>query len=340
MRIGFFAPANEFTDAILDGLTRKLTGDTLTQWQPGSVPPAASDVEVLLAIGLVDRELMESLPNLAFIQTLSDGYERVDIDAATKLGIRVSYSPGDMTGNADSVAEYTVMLMLAAARRLSIALASIQDSSIKKPGRGGSLIGANVCIVGLGRIGSKIAHRLLAFGARLTAVDRFPMHAPKYIPTCTPDGLKEAVDDADFVVLSVRASKENVHMIDGSVMSAMKKGAILINIARGSLVDEQALYQAIKSGHLGGAGLDVEEHEPIPANDPLLTLPQVFITPHQAGLTELNVQGTVEYVADVLAKIKADQPIDSQLNHPANRRSSAIRASGSCKTFALLTSNA
>jgi phosphoglycerate dehydrogenase-like enzyme len=316
MRIGFFAPANEFTDAILDELKRKLKDDTLTQWQPGSSPPIL-DVEVLLALGRVDRQLMEALPELAFIQTLSDGYEGVDIDAATKLGIRVSYSPGDMTGNADSVAEYTVMLMIAAARRLSLALASIHDSSIRKPGRGGSLIGANVCIVGVGSIGSKIATRLLAFGARLNAVDRLPMHVPKYIPTCTPDRLKEAVADADFVVLSLRASKENTHIIDGGVMSAMKKGAILINIARGSLVDEHALYQAIKSGHLGGAGLDVEEHEPIPPDDPLLTLPQVFMTPQQAGLTELNVQGTVEYVADVLARIKAGQPVASQLNNPA-----------------------
>jgi D-3-phosphoglycerate dehydrogenase len=122
------------------------------------------------------------------------------------------------------------------------------------------------------------------------------------------------------VVLSVRAAKENSHLIDAAVLSAMKKGAFLINIARGSLVDEKALYQAIKSGHLGGAGLDVEEHEPIPPNEPLLTLPQVFLTPHQAGLTEVTVQGTVEYVVEVLQKIKADQPISSQLNHPANPR--------------------
>jgi phosphoglycerate dehydrogenase-like enzyme len=319
MRLGFFAPAGEFTDGILDGLQQRLIDDTLTRWQPGAAPPV-SDVEVLFAVGVVDRALMESLPRLAFIQTLSDGYEGIDIDAATELGIRVSYAPGDVTGNADSVAEYAVMLMLAAARRLSISLASIRDRSVKKPGRGGSLIGANVCIVGMGSIGSKIASRLLAFGAHLSAVDRFPMHTPKYIPTRTPDGLKDAVADADFVVLSVRATKENTHMIDAGVLSAMKKGAILINIARGSLVDEQALFEAIKNGQLGGAGLDVEEHEPISPNDPLLTLPQIFITPHQAGLTELNVQGTVEYLVDVLAKVKADQPINSQLNHPSNQR--------------------
>ena len=322
MKIGLLAPGGEFLDAIFEGLKQQLHGDMLVRWQPGAAPPDPS-IEVLLAAGSVNRSLMERLPDLAFIQTLSDGYEGIDLDAATELGIRVSNSPGDITGNADSVAEYTILLMLATARRLSVALASIRDPSIKKPGRGSSVIGANVCIVGIGSIGSKIAHRLLAFGARVTAVDRSPMHAPKFIPTCTPDKLKEAVADADFVVLSVRASQENVHMIDAGVIGSMKKGAILINIARGSLVDEQALYEAVRSGHLGGAGLDVEEHEPVPPNDPLLTLPQVFITPHQAGLTELNVRGTVEYVLHVLTSIKADLPIDSQLNNPANKRSAS-----------------
>ncbi len=318
MKIGFFAPKFEFTDAIFDGLKQRLVEDTLVEWQPGEVPPA-SDIEVLLAVS-VDRALMEALPHLTLIQTLSDGYEGVDVDAATELGIRVSNAPGDVTGNADSVAEYTILLMLGAARRLPVALASIRDPSIKKPGRGGSLMGSKVCVVGMGCIGAKIAERLIAFGAHVSGVDLFPEHAPKNVPTCTPDKLMDAVADVDFVVLSVRASKENVHLIHADVMSRMKKGAMLINIARGSLVDEHALYEAIKSGHLGGAGLDVEEHEPIPLDDPLLTLPQIFITPHQAGLTELNVRGTVAYVAQVLAEIKVGQPVRSQLNHPAARR--------------------
>jgi phosphoglycerate dehydrogenase-like enzyme len=324
MKIGFFSPEGEFPNAILDSLKQRLVEDTLIQWQPGSAPPAP-DIEVLLALGPVSRSLMEALPNLMFIQVLSDGYEGVDMDAATELGIRVSNSPGDITQNADSVAEYTVLLMLATARHLSVALASVHDPSIVKPGHGGSLMGAKVCIVGIGSIGAKIAHRLLAFGAHVTAVDRSPTRAPKYIPTSPLDDLKKAVADADFVVLSVRATKENTHMIDADVMSSMKKGAILINIARGSLVDEEALCHAIKSGHLGGAGLDVEEHEPVPLDDPLLTLPQVFITPHEAGLTDLNVHGTVEYAVCVLANIKANQPIDSQLNNPLARRVSVIR---------------
>jgi len=324
VKVGFFAPEGEFPNAIRDGLKQRLVEDTLIQWQPGGAPPAP-DIEVLLALGLVSRSLMEALPNLTFVQILSDGYEGVDMDAATELGIRVSNSPGDITKNADSVAEYTVLLMLATARHLSVALASVHDPSIVKPGRGGSLMGANVCIVGIGSIGAKIAHRLLAFGAHVTAVDRSPTRAPKFIPTSPLDDLKKAVSDADFVVLSVRATRENTHMIDADVMSSMKKGAILINIARGSLVDEEALCHAIKSGHLGGAGLDVEEHEPVPLDDPLLSLPQVFVTPHEAGLTDLNVRGTVEYALNVLANIKANQPIDSQLNNPGPRPVSVDR---------------
>ena len=263
---------------------------------------------------------MEKMPRLVLVQTLSDGYESVDVKAATGLGIRVSYAPGDVTGNADSVAEYAVLLMLATARHLAVARASIRDRSIAVPGRGHALIGTKVCIVGMGSIGAKIAHRLLTFGVIITAVDAVPAHAPKHIPTTTPEHLKEAVADADFMVLSLRAMAENTHMIDASVMAAMKRGAILINIARGLLVDEKALYQAIQSGHLGGAGLDVEEHEPIPVDDPLLTLPEVFITPHQAGLTTLNIMGTADYVVDVLGKLEAGETIDSQLNHPRDTR--------------------
>jgi len=319
MKVGFLCPKGEFLDGIFEGLKQRLGGDTLVRLQPEeSVPDAAT--EVLLAVGIVDRALMESLPRLGLIQTLSDGYEGVDLDAATELGIRVSNAPGDVTGNADSVAEFTILLMLGAARRLNVALASIHDSSIEKPGRGGSLIGSKVCIVGMGSIGSKIADRLIAFGAHVTGVDRSPLHAPKNVPTCTLDQLMKAVADVDFVVLAVRASNENIHLISADVIKAMKKGAILINIARGSLVDERALIEAVKSGQMGGAGLDVEEHEPIPVGDPLLTLPQIFITPHQAGLTELNVRGTVAYVLHVLSSVQAGEPIASQLNHPTAAR--------------------
>ena len=109
-------------------------------------------------------------------------------------------------------------------------------------------------------------------------------------------------------------------MIDAGVMAAMKQGALLVNIARGSLVDEAALYEAVKSGHLGGAGLDVLEHEPVRADEPLLELPQVFLTPHVAGQTDMMVEGTAEYVAAVIEKLKAGKQMESLLNRPKTPR--------------------
>ena len=108
MRIGFYSVPNEFSNSILVELKARLDDVSWTQWQPGARPPA-TDVEVLLALGPVNREMMTVLPELALIHTLSDGYESVDLKAATELGIRVSFSPGDVTGNADSVAEYAVL---------------------------------------------------------------------------------------------------------------------------------------------------------------------------------------------------------------------------------------
>lgn len=323
MKIGFFAPHVEFMDAILNGLRTRLDGHDLVSWSPGADCPAR-DVELLISFGNITRELMSSFPRLVMVQTLSDGYESVDLEAANELGVRVSNAPADVTGNSDSVAEYAVLLMLATARNLPIALAAIRDPAIEKPGQSRTLLGSRICIVGMGSIGRKIAERLVTFGVHLQAVDRSPSHVPKYMPAYPLSRLKEAVADADFVVLSVRASNENIHMIDAGVMAAMKPGAILINIARGSLVDEKALFDAVKSGHLGGAGLDVEEHEPLPLDDPLLTLPAILVTPHEAGLTKLNIEGTIEHILDVIVKLQAGSPISSQVNQPAIPRTVSL----------------
>jgi D-3-phosphoglycerate dehydrogenase len=319
MKIAFLAPAGQFFDAILSNLKERAHSHTIIPWPPReAISPAG--VQVLIAAAPVTQALMTSLPDLALVQTVSDGYESIDLDAATTLGVRVSNAPADLTGNSDSVAEYAVMLMLATARNLPLALAAVRDSSKTKPGRGRTLLGSSVCIAGMGSIGKKIAERLLTFGVHLSAVDRSPAHIPKHIPAYPLDRLKEAIATADFFVLCLRATNENVHFVDASVIAAMKPGAILINIARGSLVDEKALYEAVRSGRLAGAGLDVEEHEPVPPDDPLLTLPQIFLTPHQAGLTQLNIEGTTNHILDVLARIEEGKPLESQVNHPPTPR--------------------
>ncbi len=319
MTIAFQAPALGFSDALFAVLQKKLTGEKLLRWEPGT-PAPNEDIRVLLAIGPVTRATLESLPQLELVHALTAGYETVDVDAAAKLGVWVSYSPADVTGNADSVAEFAVLLVLAAARQLGTSLASLRDPTVAKPGIPPTLLQKTVCLVGPGRIGEKIAARLLPFGVRLTAVARTPLHAPKGIPTRPMGELKQAVAEADFVVLAVPATKKTENLIDAGVIAAMKKGAVLVNIARGSLVDEKALYDAIKSGHLRGAGLDVVRREPIRADEPLLELPQVFLTPHVAGQTDLMVEGTAEYVARVLGRLKAGRWIESLLNRPKEPR--------------------
>ncbi len=319
MKIGFHKGSEAYTTVLLERLTQRLSGDQMVEWrrEDGS---AVADIEVLLTLGAVTREMMADLPKLVLIQTLSDGYEKVDMAAATEMGIGISFAPGDLTGNADSVAEYAVLLLLAAARRLGVALASIGGSGVAKPGPSPVMVQKTVCIVGPGSIGEEIAQRLQPFGVRLTGVARDPLHAPKIIATRPLAQLKEAVGEADFVVICLRATADNERMIDAGVLASMKQGAVLVNIARGSLIDEAALCDAVRSGHLGGAGLDVVEQEPIAKDNPLLSLPQIFVTPHVAGQTDLTIEGTVEYVAEVIAKLKAGQKIASLLNDPERPR--------------------
>ena len=318
MSIAYRAPAGEFGDALFAAIQDQLSGEELVRWEVGTAAPAG--VTVLLAMEPVTRELMAGLPQLELVHVLSDGYETMDVAAATEMGVWVTYSDADATGNADSVAEFAVLLLLGAARQLMTSLGSLRDASITKPGNGGTLLQKTVCVVGPGSIGEKIAARLLPFGARVTAVARTPLHAPKWIPTRPMAELKEAVKEADFVVLAVRATTETEHMIDAGVIAAMKDGAVLVNVARGSLVDEAALYAAVKSGHLGGAGLDVLEHEPVRPDEPLLELPQVFLTPHVAGQTDVMVEGTAAYVGEVIEAMKAGKQAGSVLNRPKTPR--------------------
>ena len=319
MKIGFLATPNHFTGQLLDGLKSKLEdhhpGRVATRKRGarerfGGVAGAGAR-HPGFATGLAEA-VAGANPERWLRVGRHGGRDRV--------GDLVSNSPADITGNADSVAEFAVLLLLGAARRLGVALAALRDDRKEKQVSSPSLMRKTVCIVGPGAIGSKIAQRLLPFGVRLTAVDRNPLHAPKEMQTRPLEELKEAVAEADFVMFCVRATKENTHMIDASVLAAMKKGAVLVNIARGTLIDEQALYRAVTSGHLSGAALDVLEHEPMRSDDPLLTLPQILVTPHIAGITDLMLEGTVDYSVEVIEKVKSGEGFASLRNRPKTPR--------------------
>jgi phosphoglycerate dehydrogenase-like enzyme len=319
LKIALRGKNNEFTEAILTAFRQQLPEDEMIFWLIGERAPAA-DCEAVLVIGTMGADEMDQLPELALIQTISDGYDAVDVDAATERGIWVSYSPVQETGNADSVAQYAVLLILAAARRLGVALRSMSDSLESRPMLNQSTIGMAVCIVGWGSIGQRVGSLLQPFGVTLSAADRKPEIIPAGVKAFPLEKLDDALGQADVTVVCLRGTQENRHLFNAGRFAAMKQGAMLVNVARGTLVDETALIAAVQSGHLGGAGLDVQEHEPVKPGDPILDVPEIFVTPHIAGFTTQTLHGSVRYGTQVLEKYRAGKKFKSILNDPKQPR--------------------
>jgi len=318
MKIAFLISAGRFPSGILQELRAQLPQHQLIQWTRGESSPA-TDIEVLLVLGEVTAAQMARQTKLALIQTVTAGYEEIDIDAANKLGIWVSFAPSEVTGNAASVAEFAVLLMLGASRHLQ-QVVRLREDSAGSLGIAPSMSGKTVCLVGLGNIGRLLVDRLRSFGMRILSTDHHPDRAPADMKAFSSGQLHTAVGEADYVVVCARAGKENENLIDRAAMEAMKRGAILVNIARGSLIDEDALYDFVKSGHIAAAGLDVLKSTPDGAKSPLFDLPQILITPHIAGATDLTFHGTLNYVKQVIDAFAAGEKPKSVINTPAHPR--------------------
>jgi phosphoglycerate dehydrogenase-like enzyme len=297
MKIAFVHSEKEFNDEFFQELKSRLIGHELVSWEAGEQPPA-NDFEVIVVMGKFTAEQMATQSKLRLIQTASAGYDGIDVEAATKKGILVAYAPSGETGNAISVAEFAMLLILGASRSLNQVFQPAQAGNA--PGISKALYGKTVCIIGLGEIGHLLAGRLRPFGVKLRATDDHPKEVPDGLTLFHTSQMKEAFSGADYVVLCVRATSENENLINAEAFKALKKGTILVNIARGSLVDEQALAEALKSGHIAYVGLDVVKNEPVKPDDPLLNFPQAFVTPHVAGTTDLTLRGTVDYVSRVV----------------------------------------
>lgn len=281
---------------LLARLTAALPDLEWLEWMAGEGEPPLDGVDAVLGVGHITRDLMER-GTFGFVQTVGTGYDNIDVPAATDLGIWVAHIPAYQTGNAESVAEHAVLLMLALARRLPQALENLRAGRWAQP-TGLALLGKRACLVGLGAVGDALAARLLAFGMEVSATREHPEKGgPDRVQVLPASALGEAVQDADFVIVCARATSENQNLIGASILSRMKSSAILVNIARGSLVDEHALLHALQTGRLGGAGLDVFDAEPANPANPLFALDNVIATPHIAGVTEINMRKTLELLA-------------------------------------------
>jgi D-3-phosphoglycerate dehydrogenase len=251
----------------------------------------------------VTSDLLDKAPNLRCVGRAGVGVDNIDLDAATKRGIIVMSTPG---GNAVSVAEHTFALMLSLARQVPRLDKAFHEGRWEKSSAAGmELSGKTLGLIGLGRIGSEVALRAEAFDMRVLGYDPYISEAAAKEFSVELVPLDRLLAESDFVSLHTALSPATQNLINAESLAKMKKGAFIINAARGELIEEAALADALKSGHIGGAGLDVFAVEP-PKNSPLVGLPNVIATPHIAGSTteaqeEVGTQVAVQ-VKDYLAE--------------------------------------
>ena len=305
----------------LDPFHDLLPGWDVVRTTPDRFAELGVDADVLCPIAArVDADLIAA-GRCGLVQQFGVGLENVDIDAATAAGVLVARLPGDVTGNADSVAELAVLLALALSRRLDGARRALRDRQWAQP-VGRALFGGTVAIVGLGAIGAAVAKRLAGFDVRLVGVREHPELGgpPEVGQVVGVDRLVDVLGEADVVVSGLTFGEHNRNFFDAKAFAAMKPGALFVNVARGGLVDEAALLAALESGHIAGAGLDVHAIEPADPASPLVNHPNVIATPHVAGVTEQMMQRSVIAFTDNLKRYEAGETPLWTVNSPVARR--------------------
>lgn len=260
---------------------------------PGLLPASGLKDELVDCEGLlclltdrVDQNLLEANPQLRFIASMSVGVDHIDVKAATARGIPVGNTPGVLV---ETTADASFALLLAAARRLVEADHFIRGGHWRVENAwspefftGKDVAGATLGIVGLGEVGQAVARRAAGFGMRVIGWNR----SPKNVPGVEFMELDELMAQSDFVSINVALGEETRNLIDERRLALMKPDAVLVNTARGGIVDEVALADALSHDRLAAAGLDVFEREPVPEDHPLLSLPNVVATPHIGSATE------------------------------------------------------
>lgn len=234
----------------------------------------------------VDEALLDQAPKLKVVSNMAVGVDNVDLAACTRRGIPVGHTPGVLT---EGTADLTMALLLVVARRLPEASRDAREGrwTAWKPTQwlGADFRGATLGIVGLGKIGSAVARRARPFGVRLVYASRSAKPELEEELGMVRLSLEELLRESDFVSLHVPLTAETRGLIDAAALKKMKSTAILINVARGPVVDHEALYEALREDWIAAAGLDVTDPEPLPADNPLYELDNCFIVPHIGSAT-------------------------------------------------------
>jgi len=295
-------------------VTRRLPGTALERlaaehevevW-PGDMPPSPEELRahVAEAEGLlslisdrIDTELLAAAPRLRAVANYAIGFDNVDLDAVAERGIQVGVTPDVLT---DATADLAWALMLAAARRLIEAERAVRDGDWRtwepKGWIGVDVHGATLAVIGVGRIGRAVAQRAAGFEMEVLTVD-------------LGDDLHAALERADFVSLHTPLTPDTRHLIDAGALAVMKPTAVLVNTARGPIVDQDALAAALRERRLGAAALDVTDPEPLPPDHPLLDAPNLLVVPHIGSATSTARAAMADRAVDNLLAALAGDPM-------------------------------
>jgi D-3-phosphoglycerate dehydrogenase len=278
LKAGAKNPAIEELKKFADEIIYNPAGKPLTEEE---LIPLLEDCDGYIAgLDFVTAKVVESCKKLKVISRYGAGIDRVDIDAASGRGIAVCNTPGV---NAEAVADLAFGLILSVARRIP-SLDRLTKEGKWTRSTGVELFGKTIGILGLGAIGKAVAKRASGFSMRVLAFDPYMDEAYARANGIEAVTFGAAVENSDILSLHLPLNDKTRHVINGEVMRGMKQGAIIINAARGGLIDEHAACELLKSGHLGGLGLDAYEEEP-PAASPLFDLDNVVATPHTGAHT-------------------------------------------------------
>jgi len=299
---------------ILSARYRKRDLDAIASAAPGSRLVSVSlegladadltDIEVLLRgplpAGVFDR-LLARCPNLRWVHSATAGVERVLTPAAIERGLAITNARGVFS---EPIAEYVLMMILAISRRLP-QLLELQRERTWQPLEANELADVTVGVIGYGSIGRRVAQLAAAFGSHVVGVRRGSAPdepAIAGVELVTSDRLEDVLGRIDFIVLALPLTKGTEEMFSNELLARVKRGAWLINVARGRLVDERALVRALRDGPLGGAVLDTFVDEPLPANSVLYELPNVILTPHTSWSSGRALDRSVDLFCDNLRR--------------------------------------
>jgi D-3-phosphoglycerate dehydrogenase len=278
--------------------------------------PLVGDVEAMVVRSetKVTRKVIEAAPKLRVVGRAGVGVDNVDVEAATQRGIVVMNTPG---GNTISTAELTFSMLMSLARKIPQANASMKAGEWnRKAFSGTELYNKSLGILGMGRIGTEVARRAIAFGMRVLAYDPYLTISRAQALTVELVELDELFSRADFITVHMPMSDETRGMINAAAFAKMKPGARVLNCARGGIINETDLAEAIKSGRVAGAALDVYETEPPPKDFALRDLPQVIMTPHLGASTEEAQENVGIEVAEAITDYLINGAVRNAVNLP------------------------